>query len=102
MLDHAQEACALVQGRTREEVRSDRILQLALTRLVEIVGEVAGRVSPATQTRFPRVPWRAAIATRHRITHGYDVVDYDILWDTIHDDFPPLIAALQEAATALR
>ena len=39
--------------------------------------------------------WREAIATRHRITHGYDVVDYDILWDTVQDDLPPLVAALE-------
>ena len=64
---------------------------------MEIVGEAAGRVSPETQARFPGVPWREAIATRHRITHGYDVVDYDILWDTVLDDFPPLVAALEQA-----
>ncbi len=77
-------------------------VRLALTRLVEIVGEAAGRVSPEAQARFPRVPWREAIATRHRITHGYDVVDYDILWDTVQDDFPPLVAALEKALGNLR
>ncbi len=46
-------------------------------------------------SKFPAVPWREAIATRHRITHGYDVVDYDILWDTVQDDLPPLVKALE-------
>jgi uncharacterized protein with HEPN domain len=101
MLEHAREARALVSGRTREELRSNRMLQLALTRLVEIVGEAAGRVSPETQARFPRVPWREAIATRHRITHGYDVVDYEILWDTVQDDFPPLVSALEQMLAEL-
>ena len=95
MLEHAREAVALVADRTREELRTHRMLQLALTRLVEVVGEAATRVSPETQARFPSVPWREAIATRHRITHGYDVVDYDILWDTVQEDFPPLVAALE-------
>jgi uncharacterized protein with HEPN domain len=95
MLEHAKEAISLVSGRSREELRSHRMLQLALTRLVEIVGEAAGRVSPETQSKFPAVPWREAIATRHRITHGYDVVDYDILWDTVQDDLPPLVKALE-------
>jgi uncharacterized protein with HEPN domain len=101
MLEHARESCALVSGRVRDELRSNRMLQLALTRLVEIVGEAAGRVSPETHARFPNVPWREAIATRHRITHGYDVVDYDILWDTVLDDFPPLVAALEQVLTDL-
>jgi uncharacterized protein with HEPN domain len=95
MLEHAREALSLVSGRSREELHSHRMLQLALTRLVEIVGEAAGRVSPETQSKYPAVPWREAIATRHRITHGYDVVDYDILWDTVQDDLPPLVAALE-------
>lgn len=97
MLDHAREACVLVAAKQRADVRSDRTFQLALTRLVEVVGEAATRVSGETQTQFPKVPWREAIATRHRITHGYDVVDYDILWDTVQEDLPPLIAALEEA-----
>lgn len=97
MLDHASEACEMVASRERADVHSDRMLQLALTRLVEVVGEAATRVSAEAQARLPQVPWREAIATRHRITHGYDVVDYDILWDTVQEDFPPLIAALEEA-----
>jgi uncharacterized protein with HEPN domain len=95
MLEHAKEALSLVSGRSREELHSHRMLQLALTRLVEIVGEAAGRVSPETQSRFPTVPWREAIATRHRIIHGYYLVDCDILWDTVQDDLPPLVAALE-------
>ena len=97
MLEHAREACTLVGERQRSDIDSDRMLQLALTRLVEVVGEAATRVSDETQARFPEVPWREAIATRHRITHGYDVVDYDILWDTVQGDFPPLVAALERA-----
>ena len=32
---------------------------------------------------------------RNRLVHGYDSVDLDVLWDTIEDDFPPLIAELK-------
>jgi uncharacterized protein with HEPN domain len=61
MLDHAREACALVAGRNQADIHEDRLLQLALTRLVEIVGEAAGRVSRESQARFPAVPWRDAV-----------------------------------------
>ena len=44
MLDHAREAVALVQGRTRADLDSDRLLNLALVRLLEIIGEVANRI----------------------------------------------------------
>jgi uncharacterized protein with HEPN domain len=51
ILDAARKAVALTAGRTREQVLADEVGQLALARLLEIVGEAAGRVSP---------PYRAA------------------------------------------
>ena len=46
MRDHAREAMDLAQGRSQGDLERDRVLSLALTRLVEIVGEAAGRVPP--------------------------------------------------------
>jgi uncharacterized protein with HEPN domain len=45
MPDHACEAVALVQGKTRGDLANTRLLQLGLVRLVEIIGEAAARVS---------------------------------------------------------
>jgi uncharacterized protein with HEPN domain len=94
MLDHAREAVALVQGRTRADLDSDRTVTLALTRLVEIVGEAANRVSDATQRQHASLPRREIIGMRNRIIHGYDSVDLNILWDVIEGDLPPLIEDL--------
>ena len=95
MLDHAREAVAMVAGKERANLRSERMLELALVRLIEIVGEEAARVSPEGQTRYPLIPWREVIGMRNRLVHGYDCVDLDVLWDTIEVDLPPLIAALE-------
>jgi uncharacterized protein with HEPN domain len=64
MLDHAREAVAIVRQRSRAELDSDRMLQLALRQLVEIVGEAANRVSKEGQARYPDIAWRPAIAVR--------------------------------------
>ncbi len=95
MLDHAEEAVRLAEGRRREDLDSDRLLNLSLVRLLEIVGEAAARLSDGTRSRCPQVPWPDVIGLRNRLIHGYDTVDFDILWDIIHDDLPPLIAQLQ-------
>ncbi len=97
MVDHAREALELLGGRGREDLRKNRVLQLALTRLVEIIGEAANRVSEATQQKTPGIPWPQIIGMRNRLIHGYDVIDYDLLWDTVTNDLPPLIAALEKA-----
>ncbi|GAB4536501.1 MAG: hypothetical protein Kow0063_22120 [Anaerolineae bacterium] len=95
MLDHAREACAMVERRDRSDLDSDRMLQLALTRLIEIIGEAASRVSVTTREKFPELPWGEIVGMRHRLIHGYDVVELNILWDTVQIDLPPLIEQLE-------
>lgn len=56
MLDHARDAVAMASGRTRGELNTDRQLNLSLVRLLEIVGEAAGRVPTAERIRFPDIP----------------------------------------------
>ncbi|MEE8390665.1 MAG: HepT-like ribonuclease domain-containing protein [Anaerolineae bacterium] len=51
MLSHAREAVELLGSASREELGRNRVMQLALTRLVEIIGEAANRVSQATQQK---------------------------------------------------
>ena len=95
MLNHAREAVDLLGGSSRDEFERDRLRQLALTRLVEIVGEAARRVSQAAKHKHPGIPWPQIIGMRNRLAHGYDVIDLDLLWDTVTDDLPPLITTLQ-------
>lgn len=94
MLSHAREAADLLGDARREELERNRVLQLALTRLVEIVGEAANRVSLLTRQKNPKIPWDQIIGMRNRLVHGYDVLDLDLLWNTVTNDLPPLIAAI--------
>jgi uncharacterized protein with HEPN domain len=95
MLDHASEAQELAFGRTREDLDRDRLFHLAMTRLLEIVGEAAGRVSQATREHHPEIVWPQIVGLRKRLIHGYDQVDCDILWLIVQDDLPKLIAELE-------
>jgi uncharacterized protein with HEPN domain len=96
MLDYAQEAVALVQGRTRADLEDDRLLELALVRLLEVVGEAASRVPMEDRALYPDIPWPQIIGLRNRLIHGYDAVDQDVLWQILVQDLPPLITALEE------
>lgn len=94
MLDHAKEAAALVRGKEKSDLRKNRLLELAATRLVEIVGEAAAKIMPENQAKYPSIPWSQIIGMRNRLIHGYDAVDLDVLWDTLEVDLPSLIAEL--------
>lgn len=96
MLDHAREAVKMAEGKNRTALRNNRMLELALIRLIEIVGEAAGKVSSDGKAWFDGVPWPQIIAMRNRLIHGYDAIDIDVLWDTVENDLPDLISKLEK------
>jgi uncharacterized protein with HEPN domain len=96
MLDHAREAVAIAKGKTRGDLHSDRILNLALVRLLEIVGEAASRTPLDERAQHARIPWAQIVGLRNRLIHGYDSVDFDILWQIVNQDLPSLIVALEQ------
>jgi uncharacterized protein with HEPN domain len=96
MRDFAHKAIDMAAGRTRSELESNDMLRLALTHLVELVGEAASQVPKEVQQKYPQIPWPKVISMRHRLIHGYDLVDCDILWDTIVHDLPGLVGVLEE------
>ena len=95
MLDHAREAITLTKGKSYAELIDDRVLALALVRLMEIVGEAANRVPKEEQSRHPEIPWRLIIGLRNRLIHGYDAIDYEILWHILDRDLPELVISLE-------
>jgi uncharacterized protein with HEPN domain len=95
--DAAEQALDFVVGRSRPDLDSDPMLSLALTRLVEIIGEAAKQVSPETRAKFPGVPWSDAARTRDRLIHHYFDIDLDVLWQTVTVDLPQLLTALGSA-----
>ncbi len=96
MLDYAREAVALAQDRSRAELDSDRMFMHTSTRLVEIIGEAARRVSSETRRRRADIPWADMTGARDRLIHAYDKVDLDILWDILELDLPTLVDQLEK------
>jgi uncharacterized protein with HEPN domain len=63
--------------------------------LIEIVGEAATRVPDSIQSMYPDFPLLQMISARNRLIHGYDSVDFDILWTIANQDLPSVIACLE-------
>ena len=77
------------------DLDTDRMLNLALVRLMEIIGEAAARVPDEFRCRHPQISWRNVTDLRNQLIHGYDTINFDILWTIIQDDLPPLIEQLE-------
>lgn len=95
MLEYSKKAIALVEKETRASLNTDEKLFLALTRLVELIGEAASHVPLEIQEKYPEIAWIKIVNIRHRLIHGYDSVDHDILWDTITLNLPELARQLE-------
>jgi len=95
MLDAAVKAVALTAGKSKAQVAADEVGQLALARLLEIVGEAAGKVSPEFRAAHPELPWAAMSGLRNRLAHAYFDVDLDVLLDLVARDLPPLVERLR-------
>ncbi len=59
------------------------------------IGEAAAKISKEKREQSAQIPWRAIIGMRNHLIHAYDEIDVDILWDTITNDIPQLIAELE-------
>ena len=95
IVDAAREIIAFSSERARSDLNTDRLYVLGMTRLVEIIGEAATRLSDATRLKIKDIPWPQIISARNRLIHGYDKIDLDILWNIIILDIPPLIERLE-------
>ncbi len=95
MADSAEKAVGKVSGLTREDFDRDENLRLALTHLLQIVGEAARRVSADFQAEHPEVPWKSIIGMRHKVVHDYFGVDEDVVWRTATVELPPLVMQLR-------
>ena len=100
MLDAAREAISFARGRTRADLESSRMLVLALVKDIEIVGEAAFQLDETTRNELSAVPWIDIIGMRHRLVHAYFDINFDVLWQTVKEDLPPLVAMLETILSA--
>lgn len=103
-LRHALEAAQKVQkfarGHTRASLSQDEGLQLVLARLLEILGEATGSVSPECRSKYPDLPWSSIKAMRNWLAHAYFDINLDILWNVVVDHIGPLISQLETIIAA--
>ncbi len=95
MLDAARAAVSFIKEDSREALETDRKLEFALVKSIEIIGEAAARISEETRQNLSRIPWANIISMRNRLIHAYFDINRDILWKTVIEDLPPLISELE-------
>ena len=95
MLDAAREAVSFTRDRARGDLETDRQLVLSLIKDIEIVGEAAAQITDSTRMELSDIPWSQIVAMRNRLIHAYFNVNLDVVWQTVQEDLPSLIASLE-------
>ena len=104
-LRHMLEMAVLLQkekdNHSLESIKNDPILFYGLTKMTEIIGEAAYRVTKEFKDSHQELPWNEIQGMRHHLVHGYYQISTEVLWDAIQHDIPAMIPILENYLTEL-
>ena len=92
-LQHIQDAIARIEAYTvagRRAFLSDTMVQDAVIRNLEVIGEAVRNLPLELRRQHPTIPWRSITALRNVLIHEYFGVDIDIVWRVVERRLPTL------------
>ncbi len=101
MLDAAKMLLSITAGVDRGAYLTNRTVQLASERCIEIIGEAARFVSDGFRAAHAEIPWSKIVAQRHILAHHYGAIEHERLWRVIETHIPELVDQLTPLIPAL-
>ncbi len=78
------------EGIAEGDFYSNRLVQDAVVRRLEIIGEAAKNIDDDFRSKYPEIPWKKIAGMRDIIAHGYFGVKPERIWDIVRQDLPEL------------
>ena len=85
-----------IAGLSYDDFIKDDKTKDAVVRNLEIIGEAANQIPMEIRERYKNIPWAQIVGLRHRLIHGYFVIDYDIVWNIIDREIIDLKIKIME------
>lgn len=95
MIDACGQAIEFIQNKSKSDLETDKLLQFAVIRAIEIIGEAASRVTTETRIQHPEIPWIVIVGMRNRLIHAYFDINTVILWQALTNEIPALLVKLE-------
>ncbi len=74
----------------KNKIIRDELLQAAIVRYLEIIGEASRYLSEETKNKSPETEWSKIVSFRNFVVHNYFDVDWEIIYKVIDEDIPKL------------
>lgn len=79
-----------IKGVSSEEFLRNRLIQSAVIREFEIIGEASKNLTPEYRKAHSEIPWKDITGMRDKLIHKYFGVDLEIVWRTAKEKIPSL------------
>ena len=90
---------SFLNGKSLDDLQKDKILQYAVIKSIEIIGEAAYMLSSEFRETHPEVEWDGIIRMRHVLVHGYYQISVPLVWSIIEDDLPSFRDQIEKLLT---
>jgi uncharacterized protein with HEPN domain len=91
---------SFTDGFSFERFLSDHLVQSAVIRQLQIVGEACRQVSDQFKQTHPQVPWRRIVGMRNAIVHDYNEVELEIVWTVVEKFLPETVGIVEQIVRA--
>ena len=95
MLDAARRILHFTSGVSQQQYLQNEMMQFAVERLIEVIGEAARKVSIEFKRAHPEIPWQQIIAQRNVIAHEYGTIIHSRIWQVVETNIPALIVLIE-------
>lgn len=92
---YAERSKEFLGSRSLADFQADDLLQAAVIRCVEVIGEAARLITEDTRLRDPEIPWQLIIGMRNVLAHDYGAVDVGKVYRVVTEHVPELIVRLK-------
>lgn len=90
-----RDIAGFIAGLQCEEFSLSNLVQSAVLRQLEIMGEASKRLSSGFRDTHPEIPFKKMAGLRDRLIHAYDDIDVNAIWEIARVDVPEVLAKIE-------